>query len=103
MKRNDVIPHLLRLLGKSKRNTYQTKSHLSLLISVILILSRILPALLPPSELLFILTGRSQCLVSVHGEMGRIMQMPGVEYNNNNNNNRTPSVCWAMFLKGGHS
>jgi hypothetical protein len=35
MKRNDVIPHLLRLLGKSKRNTYQTKSHLSLLISVI--------------------------------------------------------------------
>jgi hypothetical protein len=73
------------------------------LISVILILSRILPALLPPSELLFILTGRSQCLVSVHGEMGRIMQMPGVEYNNNNNNNRTPSVCWAMFLKGGHS
>jgi hypothetical protein len=33
--------------------------------------------------------------------MGRIMQMPGVEYNNNNN--RTPSVCWAMFLKGGHS
>jgi hypothetical protein len=35
--------------------------------------------------------------------MGRIMQMPGVEYNNNNNNNRTPSVCRAMFLKGGHS